>query len=263
MHCVNCGHSQETGKFCGKCGTKFDEGIVVNDDSTVPEQAATAEFEQQPTVVAEPNVHVEKIKAQSKMYGSYFMRQLKRPSLAFNQDTTAFSNGLISTILLGIMIALSLYTFTNNVWGSGYGPGFISVFGSILIFSTIFMGIAILSLFIINRFFGPQLSFKSIVSVYGGHLSPLLIGSGVSFLLMLLKSYTFGNLILSLVFIFAVFILPLFLISTLLTKKPTGFDPLYGFMLYIVTFLILFFIFITILADSTIGEYFEELTYWL
>lgn len=263
MTCTNCGHSQEAGKFCGKCGSKM-ESTPLTESTAIPEQAATSDSIEQPTpqaVPAEPNIHVEKLKSHSKMYSSYFMRQLKRPSLSFNQLTTEFTNGVISIVLLGVLISIALYTFINNFAGA-YGPGFLTIFTNILIFSIIMIGIVTLSLFMINRFFGPQLSYKSICSLYGGHLSPLLLTSAVSILLMFLKSYTYGNVLLSLVFTFAIFILPLYLISSLLTKKASTVDPLYGYMLYIGAFSILFIIFITILADSSLGEYIDALTYW-
>jgi len=265
MICSNCGHEQGQGKFCGKCGTKFEDAAVHFTDNSVTERVAATQSETvipTPSQPAEPNVHVENLKKQSKMYGSYFMQQLKKPSLIYNRGEAEFTNGLISIVLLGVLLSLSLYIFMGEIF-SGYGPGFFSFFSSVLVFILIAMGIVISSLFLTNKFFGPQHSFKTIMSFYGAHFSPLLIAATASLLLMLLKSYTFGNLILSAIFIFAIFILPLYLISLLLTKKSSHIDPLYGFSLYVVMFSIFFIIYITILADSTIGGYFDELNYWL
>ena len=33
MNCVNCGHSQEIGKFCGKCGSPLNP---INNDTATP-----------------------------------------------------------------------------------------------------------------------------------------------------------------------------------------------------------------------------------
>ncbi|MER2090420.1 MAG: hypothetical protein ABS920_11835 [Sporosarcina sp.] len=276
MNCVNCGNSQEVGKFCGKCGTPF---APVNNETATPEQAATtanrageghmhqapntAQAQQMPQPApVEPNIHVEKIKAQSKMYGGYFMQHLKRPSHAFNQSQEGFVNGLISVILLGVVFAL-IVSAVSSSFLSSYGPSFISVFGSTIISVLIVVGLPIVTLFIINKLFGPQLSFKSIISIYGAHLSPLLIGSGAALILILLKSFAFANVILATVLMFAIFILPLYLISVLLTKKSTNtLDPLYGFILYLVLFTILFIIFITILADSALGQFIDMFEMW-
>ena len=267
MKCVNCGHSQEAGNFCGKCGTPF---APVNNETGTPNVSEegyvspvqdTVQAQQQ--VPVEPNIHVEKMKAQSKMYGSYFMQHLKRPSHAFNQSQEGFVNGLISVILLGVVFALTVSAVSGSFM-SGYGPSFMSIFSSTVISVLIVMGIPLLALFIINKLFGPQLPFKSIISVYGGHLSPLLIGAGAAFLLILLKSFTLGNIILGIVLLFAIFILPLYVISALLTKKSAPvLDPLYGFILYLVSFAILFTIFISILADSALGQFIDMLGMWL
>ncbi|HJF33602.1 MAG TPA: YIP1 family protein [Sporosarcina psychrophila] len=273
MNCVKCGHSQEVGKFCGKCGTPF---ASINNETATSEQAATTvnmpeeghlppaqKIEQMHSEKrVEPNIHMEKIKAQSKMYGSYFMQHLKRPSHAFNQSQEGFVNGLISIILLGIVFALTVSAVSSSFLSS-YGPGFISVFGSTIISVLIVMGIPLLALFIINKFFGQQQSFKSIISIYGAHLSPVIIGAGAAFLLILMKSFAFGNFILATLFVFAIFILPLYLISALLTRKSTNaLDPLYGFILYLVSFAILFILFITILADSALGQFIDMFSMW-
>ena len=274
MNCLSCGHSQETGEFCGNCGTPYVP--VNNEDVAIPEQAATtpnmSEQEHVPPVQnavevhqqvsVEPNVYAEKVKAQSKIYGNYFTKHLKRPSHAFNQVQENFVNGLISVILLGAVFALTVSAISSSLF-SGYGSSFISIFGNTIISVLIVMGIPLLALFIINKLFGPQLSFKSIISVYGGHLSPLIIGAGAAFLLILLKSYTLGNIILGIVLMFTIFILPLYVISALLIKKSIPvLDPLYGFMLYLVTFAILFIIFATILADSALGQFIDMPNMW-
>ncbi|NYF23579.1 YIP1 family protein [Sporosarcina sp. JAI121] len=260
MNCVNCGHSQQIGKFCGKCGTPF---APINNGTEMPEKAATAPnitHAQQASV--EPNIHVEKIKGQTKIYGNYFMQHLKRPSHAFNRSHEGFQNGLISVILLGVFFALTVSAFSSGLL-SGNGSNFISVFSSTIFSIVIMMGLPIVSLFIINKLFGPQFSFKSIISIYGAHLSPLIIGAGAAFLLVLLKSFIVGNIILVVVLLFAIFILPLYVISALLTKKSTNtLDPLYGFTLYLVSFAILLIISITILADSALGEFIEMFEIW-
>jgi hypothetical protein len=253
LKCITCGFEQVSGKFCGGCGTQFGEIVFDYNQGSTPKRSVATQ--------AEPNVHVEKFKNQMKLYGSYFSQQLKKPGLAYNRGEAEFTNGLISIILLGVIIALSLFTFMNQMIVS-IGTGFFSFVSGALAFTLIAMGIVVISLFLINTFFGPQLSFKSIISLYGAHFSPLLIGAVISLILMLLKSFNYGNLILSIVFMITVFVLPLYLTGLLLTNKSTGMDPFYGFILYIVTFSILFAIFITVLADTTIGSYVDELMYW-
>lgn len=278
MICVNCGHQQASGKFCGKCGTKFEStGVQPEVAATgaqptepVPNQSMTAEpatttvETEQPTATpiapAEPNVYIENTKQKSKLYFKYFMQQLKEPALAKNQGEAQYSNGLISICLLAILIGLTFFAAIGSA--SSYAPSFLSIFIGMLVFSLAAMGLVVVTLWLINNFFGPQHSFKSIISLYGGHLSPVLLVGIASLLLMLLKSYTFGSFTLFLVFIFSITLLPLYLISVLLTKKSSGLDPLYGYIIYIVAFSIFIMILMFILADSTIGGLLENFEYY-
>ena len=270
MICVNCGHQQESGNFCGKCGTKFDTTgaqpteLVSNQNTTTAEQAATTVETEQPTATpiapAEPNIYIENTKRKSKLYFKYFMQQLKEPTLAKSQGESQYSNGLISICLLAILIGLSF--FAGIATTGIYEPSFLSVFIGMLFFSLASMGLVVVTLWLIRNFFGPQDSFKSIIGLYSGHLSPVLLVGVASLLLMLLKSYAFGSLSLVLVFIFSISLLPLYLITVLLTKKSSNLDPLYGYVIYIVAFSIFIMILTFILADSTIGGLLEDFGYY-
>lgn len=234
----------------------------VQNQNVETEHAATAETQQPTTPVAptEPNVYIENTKEKSKLYLKYFMQQLKEPALAKNQGETNYSNGLISIFLLAFLIGL---TFFAAISSAGiYVPSFFSIFIGMLLFSVASMGLVVVTLWLVNNFFGPQHSFKSIINLYGGHLSPVLILAIVSLLLMLLKSYTFGSLSLLIVFLFSIMLLPLYLITVLLTKKSSSLDPLYGYVIYIATFSIFYMIFTFILADSTIGSLLEDFRYY-
>ena len=316
MVCSSCGYEQESGKFCGKCGTKLEamspvieKGQVVSEtNSIVVEQATNVESSDTMTqnkvaaevangmaqqAVAEAargvnqqaatseyasnvksSIQIEKVKEQSKMYGSYFMHFVKQPSSIFVRGEREFTNGIISIILVSILVALTLYTFVNNfaratlgnfgdLFMNNYsGPSFMSVFGSTFLFTLASIALVIASLFAISKLFGPAKSFKEIVSIVGAHLTPVIIVGVVALLLILLKSNTYGSVLLSVVIIFTVFVLPLYLISALISKQPRGVDPLYGYVLYIVLFSIVFSIFVSVLADSTVGRYLDELRFW-
>ncbi|TQR21264.1 hypothetical protein [Psychrobacillus vulpis] len=241
MKCLNCGHEQAVGNYCSKCGTKFAEPLIVTD--TIEPKSV------------EPNVYVENIKKKSKKYIVYFVQQLKKPSVAFNRGESELTSSLISIVLFTVLFSMSLFLITKDLYWSN-SPSFLSFFLEVFFLTFFMICILVLSLFLINNFFGPQYKLKAIISFYGGHLSLLNIGVIVSILLMLVKSFTYGNTILTICLLLAIFILPLYVISYLLIKNPTGADPLYGFILYIATFTILFILFVTFIADSTAREYF-------
>lgn len=251
MICINCGQKQMTGNFCGRCGTQFLDTQLTDIESGAPIHEAVT-----------PNPHIQNIKGKSKLYLNHFIQYLKTPSHIYHKGEAEFENAMISTTLLTVLIGLSYFTIASSTPASINTTSFFSIFGSIFMFSIASIGLVLLTLTLINHFFGPQHSFKIIVSLYGGHLPPVIVLGLISMLSMLLKFFTFGSITLIIIFLFAVFVLPLYLISLLLTHKSSSVDPLYGFIIYLITISILFAVFMTTLADSSINNYLTDFRYW-
>ncbi|TQR12315.1 YIP1 family protein [Psychrobacillus soli] len=212
------------------------------------------------TQQAEANIHLENIKKKSKQYKIYFMQQLRNPSRAFEQGEKDFSNGMLSILLFAVVYTVSLFLVVNRNY-FGESLGFFPFFVQIMFLTLLLFGIGVFALFIANNFFGSPHSLKAIISFYGGQLSPFLISIAISFLLIIIQTFTYGNIILMISFIFALFVLPLYLVSFLATKKTPGLDSLYGFILYIAVFVLLFLILVTILADTMLGTYLDRMVY--
>ena len=244
MICINCGQKQKTGNFCGRCGAQFS-------DTHLPDNKAI-----------QPNPHIENIKGKSKLYVNYYLQYLKNPSNIYHKGEDEFLNATISIVLLAVLIGLSYITIASSHPVDIHATSFISIFGNIFIFSIVSIVLVLLTLTLINHFFGPQHSYKIIVSLYGGHLQPVILIGLISLLSLLLKFLSFGSIILVILFSFAIFGLPLYLISLLLTNKSSSVDPLYGFIIYLVTISILFAVFLTALADSPVSNYINEFRYW-
>jgi hypothetical protein len=107
LQCANCGHLNEDGKFCVKCGSKLgEEGIS-------QQVAATAEnhpYQQSSTVSSQPNQHVENVKQISTMYASYFWQGIKNPTTtAKGAGENQFINALITIILYSVSVPLMIY----------------------------------------------------------------------------------------------------------------------------------------------------------
>lgn len=266
MVCQNCGNSQASGRFCGKCGTELQTGTE-KATGAYHQTAATSETSPSDKTVnnQQSNVQVENIKKQSKIYGRFFLNNLKRPALSFNDDSKGFIHAIISILLFAALIPLSLYPMIgayNNGILRYINISFGAIFFNFVIFVLISILLVSFSLFIINKFFGPEFSFKKIITIYGAHLSPFIVGAGLVFLLMFLKSFTYGGLLLIFVFMFTLIILPLYLISSILTKKASKMDPLYGFGLYVLMISVLFAFATSIFADSLIGNFLDDLFYY-
>ena len=167
---------------------------------------------------------------------------------------------MISIVLFAILYTVSLFLVVNRNY-FGESLGFFPFFVQIMFLHLLLVGIVIFALFIANNFFGSPNSLKAIISFYGGQLSPVIMSVKVALLFMIIQSFTYGNIVLIISFIFAVFVLPLYLVSFLATKKAPGLDSLYGFVLYIAVFVLLFLILVTILAGTLLGTYLDRMIY--
>ncbi len=261
--CLSCSSQQEEGKFCGQCG-----GALVAMDGR--EEAATLSQTNTESIGASNSIHVENVKKHSKQYWSYVIEFIKKPSQVFSNGEQSFFNGLITILLYAIMVAISLYAFIKSItkqylggFGNWFeqdyniGPSFFSTFTSVGIFILLSILIVLVSLFIIGKIFGKGYSFKELVGYYGTHLLPIVALSIISLLLILIKSYMYGNILLSVTVLLALVVVPLYIIGRLLAFQSKIIDSFYSYLLYIVLFVVLFSILSSVVVDSTIGQYLD------
>lgn len=273
-NCTACGNSQENGKFCGKCGEPLHTTDIGEQVSATTETISldNGNYSTPPTPPVQPSEHIEKVKATSKMYWSYFINYLKNPSMVFASGNREFMNGIISILVYAVIVGFALYGFVKSITSSIFGnidslfsneytgPSFFSIFSSSVIFILIAILIVLLSLFIIGKAFGAGNSWRELISYFGVHVLPVIVLSLFALFLILIKSYLYGNILLTISFVLILTVIPFYIISRLLSFNPKGMDSFYGYLLYIVLFVVLFSIFISVIADSTIGQYLEYFT---
>lgn len=281
MKCTNCGHEQASGKFCGKCGSVLEAHLTGDGQTSAPEatpekpvqplytaapSAAGASAYQQPV---EPNQHVVKVKETSKQYWAYFLQYVKSPSSILAQSSVNFTNSLITVAIFALVFALAVYKnlsliiapfedfgsiFTDS---SSMMPSFFSVLiSSILTIAVIFL-LSVVCIYAVNKFLGTNLPFKNIVTSFGTLLIPSMVLLLAAYLLLMIESIIIGNSLLVLAISYSIFVMPLFLITALLTAKKQSVDAYYGFISYIILFGIALSITLSVLFDSTIGRYME------
>ncbi|MFD1173481.1 hypothetical protein [Oceanobacillus picturae] len=206
--CTTCNHKQETGKFCGVCGSVVTpEGNPAGADNlTAPAQsAATMAPVSQPT----------DIKDGLQQYGSYFLSLLKNPSLAFQSGRKHFISGFVTLIIYAIAFSLSIYFLANSLTRSFMG-GFGTTESSLPFFELNFrlffiiaisMVISLLSSFIMVKAAKNHIDFQTFVAQFGGLAVPF-VGLNVLAILfglagsIQLTMYTLGtSLILFLMFV--------------------------------------------------------------
>ncbi|WP_029271113.1 YIP1 family protein [Virgibacillus alimentarius] len=287
MKCIKCGFEQMEGKFCGQCGTSLSKEIHGTNLSEKEgelkkeEQAATVDntstqnFQEETKGASHQQALNHTVTEKTKMYGSYFVNYLKQPSIAFSTRGEAFTHGLISMAIVAFLMALSFYLLVRNFARAAFegygdlftdayysGPSLFSVFVYAFIFMIISMGIVVILLYIINHLFGTAYQLKEMIGIYGTHLVPIIVLTGVTFLLILLKSNTIGGYLLLFTLGLVLTSFPLYLISSLLTRQSKNLEPLYAYLIYIISVAIVFGIFVFVMMDSAFGRMLDQIGYY-
>ncbi|WP_322420416.1 zinc ribbon domain-containing protein [Jeotgalibacillus haloalkalitolerans] len=261
MNCVNCGHEQSTGKFCGNCGTEIiKEGFTAQSQHAAsappPLQEQVQQQHQAAAVSSTPNPTIEKAKATSISYWNYFKQYIKSPSKSLQTGEGEFKNGLISIILFSILFGSMPYLMYQATFGGfgGYGPSFFGVFFQSLMFTAAIVFLVITCLFLSNKLFGRQDSYKSVTAIFGAHILLPIIFLAAAVLTTLMSMYTLSVILIVLSVSIVIGSVPLHIISSLMTMKSKTADPLYGFLAYIVLVSIVFAVFSLSIAESSFWD---------
>lgn len=263
MKCVHCGSQQDDGKFCGQCG-----GELISANESQPASpglgAVTHSEVKQASVTVNHHSHgnsdsFDKLKDTSRAYGGFFKSYVRQPSQIFLSRSRESTNGFISIGLTLLLIALTFNTILSNLLTYyHYKPSFVSVLIYVSIYLLVLVAAVISSLFLINKFFGTDCAYKDMISIFGIHMTPVAVVSAAAFILSIIKSNDFALLLLVISILLMFYLIPLYIISSLLTRRPKGLDPLYGYLIYIVVVGIVFIVVNSVMLDSAIGQMLEE-----
>ncbi len=211
----------------------------------------------------QPNVHVERVKDQSKMFFNYLTTYIKQPSTIFGTGDRQFTNGLIAIIAYALIIGLTLFVFVNGIYGYMFDTGqiFFNVFGGSAIFILAIFAVITISLLIVTKGFGPDVTWKEIVCLLGTLSIPSILLSILSLFFFIVKSYDFGYWLFLVSIILIISAIPLYIITRLLTIRSKSLDSFYAYLVYIVIFSILFYVLTNVVWNNTVGKFMEGF-YW-
>lgn len=273
MKCVHCGNEQANGAYCWKCGTRlkgspgaFSDQVQFGNEQTVDDGYIEK---------VDTSVHLESFKKHVKEYGNYFFKYVKHPSISFSSQHNELVNGIVSLVLYAIIFGLSLLLAIKSIVrqsvsnlevlaGVNYGsPSYFSVFFTVFLFVIVCMSIVLLGLVIVNKYFGPDHTGKKIMIIYSAHSLPAIVSGLAAFGLILIKPSPVGIILLVASLVFILILAPSYVIGVLLSKRPKGIDPLYGFAIYAMLFIFLFVSLYRLLEDSAISSYMTSLLHYL
>lgn len=275
MKCIDCGHEQDVGKFCGLCGGELvsvddakassvtDESVDgssdrVEDVSEVEDEVASG---QEAVQTGQSSESFDRVVETSKEFGSFFQRFLKTPSLALSSERHQLTHSVINLVLLALLFTLTMFRVTKVLIDfSFFNHGSFAFYSFVAI--VLAMLVVIVVLFGLNKFFGDEsVTFEKVVSIYGVFMVPAVIVMALALILALIKSIKFAIYLLIFSFLLAVFIIPAFIATYYVVKFPKNIDPLYSFLIFVVVTIGLLMIVNNVVLDSfsdDFSEYFND-----
>lgn len=277
MLCKICGHENDDGKFCEKCGTRLGPEIEETAEvqpneyhevrDTVPTTASSGveKTVQQETAAgnpphvfttpprpqtasagtvggesAQPNPYLESAKQSSKIYFDYFMKGLKSP-LAVTQKTGSeqLLNGIISMVIFAILIPFMIYLSIGSGARDFFSNSpFVDIVLKPAFWLAVFMLlIAVYTFGAVKLSTNPKANMKEIIARFGTLLIPFIVISLVAFLFMLLGS-SIGGAFLSIALVGGIFTIPALITMSYKREGFGGLDTLYAILLiYVAIFL--------------------------
>ncbi|KXH84078.1 hypothetical protein [Sporosarcina sp. HYO08] len=199
------------------------------------------------------NESMMQIKGKVIKYWHFVLGYMKNPVDVFQQGKNEFGNGMITAILFAVIAGVCQFAIQTNK-----DVSFLTVVSETALFLIIGVAIASTSLFVINKLFSAELSFKKMVGIYGTHMIASLILVCVTYILILVNFIAFGSALLVVLTSYTIFLLPLYILTRLLSEHATNIDPLYSYVSYIVMFSILYSIYLHIVTDRGVTIFFSN-----
>ena len=234
MYCIHCGNHQSAGQFCAKCGTALDSEVIGT--RTIAARRQSKDY-------------VEKLSTNVQGYGRYFLKRMKRPGEVFTQGEKEFGYAVATIVLLSIFFGLAIFFSIKEVESLT-----LVMIGRATVSSLLTIIIAVGSLYVTTLFVGPEQSFKRLVNLYGTQLIPSTVLAAIALLFLLLNITTLGNLLLLFALLFAVCIVPLYIVVKVLTEDVSTLDPLYSVVVYLIIFGIISYICLGVFGDLIMGD---------
>lgn len=223
---------------------------------TQPVYSQSAIMAEPQTRYRQPNPMLEQFKGTVEDYGRYFLKYAKNPSAVFRNPQEEFFNGLTTFLLLVFVAGISYFSLEPA------GETFVPFLGQTLLYFVVHAAIIIISLYTVSRFFGPELSIKKFIAIYGTHLIPAAVIGVLALLLIQLDFAAYGIVLLALsATYYTLFILPLYLIVKLLSTRTSLIDPLYAYLSYIAMAGILHTFFIKFAVEKDLALFIQSLAF--
>lgn len=273
MNCIQCGHQQESGKFCGKCGSplkvsekstagEVNEGMSSGENIGAAAQAATAQSNEQ----------VERLKATSQMYWSYMKEFGLQPKKIFMNPESELKNALITLVLFIVLTPIAIALFIKGIYKStigglqdelfgGFGPSapdisISPIFFDLIIPVLLLIGLSLGGSFIIMKISNQPMNFKKLLSIYGTLLIPVVGLVVLGILFIFINQLGLGAGLIALSVILALYLYPSLIIFNHAGGRPK-IDSVHQALIYFAGYTIVLYLTVTQYIKSLIAPFID------
>ncbi|MFC5531486.1 hypothetical protein [Cohnella yongneupensis] len=269
MQCTQCGHINQSGKFCVKCGASleaaaaaaganpgFPQGVPQQQTAVQPPYAQPGAYAGQaqpqygqPAQFNQPNPQLQQAKQVANQFFNLFGQALKRPMRVSEQTNAGqMASGIISLVLFALLAPLTVYfLFKSNANGESVP------FGEFALRPFAFMLFIVLAantlIFVTLKFGNVVRSYKEVLARFGAYSVPAVAIVFVAFLLSLMDAnLTFDISILGIGIV--AWILGIgFTVYSYKSENTGGLDAFYGALLSIAITVLLVFLLKDVLSN--------------
>lgn len=121
MQCTQCGHINQSGKFCVNCGSRLEASAATeasNSPLSQPVSPAPSVQPVQHSAPAQMNPQLQQVKEMGGQYFSFFYQVLRNPvRIAETTNAGHMANGIITLVLFCLLLPLIVYFQARASWG--------------------------------------------------------------------------------------------------------------------------------------------------
>ncbi|MGM0897055.1 MAG: hypothetical protein ACQEV0_04095 [Bacillota bacterium] len=268
MKCQKCGHEQASGKFCGKCGSSLQPGVMSNAEESSDHRSMknASDFVQSSDSISNDGAtlvsrngdkgqSLEKAKEASKLYWNYFLTYMKKPSAIFESSAQNLLNAVITLSIFFIVVGLVIhnmveYAFqlfaslsSDSIFSASeptdfLTPSLIDIFPNVFLFLFTLFVLSFGSIFLATKSINSTPDLKQLVTVIGTLLMPVILFIAAAYLLMVVGMRSFGNILFFIGLIVSFLAVPLYVINKFNEKLAEKHESFFSLIAYTSFFLL-------------------------
>ncbi|MFD1362366.1 hypothetical protein [Lentibacillus salinarum] len=224
LECPKCNTQQESGKFCGVCGSALEPatGDANEGTATAQEGSVSADGYQQAAAdahgsvqhQAQANQTADTIKNGLSQYWHYVLNLLRNPTMAFHTSSGHILNAVITLVIFALASSLSVYFLANAMASSMFGGmmessvPFFSLTFQLLFIAVVFLALAFASALMMTKAAKNQDSAKTLLTQFGSLAVPFVALNVVAIVAGIAGSTVFTMLLLGVSYSLLLYFVP-------------------------------------------------------